>query len=132
MPNRYFVFPFTDEDNSSDGSPIPDRDKPFHTKTLRKKVELTNRMIGSFNVWMTNTERISKLLTSAFGSMLNITNNRVLLADFIYSMKEKLLSLLKWKCFLVFKRKVLVSVAAEKSQKVVVSNWTRRHAGDKA
>ena len=124
-------FSFTDEDNSSDGSPIPDRGPSFHTKTLQKKVEVTSRMIGSFNIWMTNTALIGELLTNSFGSMLNITNNRVVLADFIYSMKEKRLSFLNWKCFLVFKRKV-VCVAEKKSPKVVVSNWTRRHSGDKA
>jgi hypothetical protein len=126
---------FTDEENtsSSDGSPIPDRGMDAYIEAASKKVEITSRIIGNFNVWTQNAETLQSLMAAAFPmhSYENITHGQIALAEFLYTISVKRDSFIKWHLFRVVERGVWVG-RGEKKSKVVVRNWTRRHTGDKA
>jgi hypothetical protein len=96
-----------------------------------KKVEITSRIIGNFNVWTQNVETLKSLTTAAFHSDENITHGRTALAEFLYTISVKRDSFIKWHLFRVVERGIWVG-RGERKSKVVVRNWTRHHTGDKA
>ncbi len=96
-----------------------------------KKVEITSRIIGNFNCWINNTETLKPLMKAAFHSTVKVTCARTALADFLNSITMKRAFFNKWDLFRTVERGVYIA-RSEKTPKVVVRNWTRRHTGDKA
>jgi hypothetical protein len=96
-----------------------------------KKVEITSRIIGNFNCWIYNTEKLQELMKAAFHSTSDVTRNRIALAEFLNSIAVKRNFLNKWHIFRKVERGLYIE-RGEKTAKVVVRNWNRRHIGDKA
>ncbi len=96
-----------------------------------KKVEITSRIIGNFNCRITNAETVRLLMKAAFHSTVNVTRARTALAEFLNSITIKRAFFNEWNLFRTIERGVYIA-RGEKTPKVVVRNWTRRHTGDKA
>ena len=95
------------------------------------KVEITSRIIGNYNIWITNSSTLQSLMNAAFMSTENVTLGRTNLAEFLNTISVKRDFFIKWQLFRVVEPRIYVA-RGEKKTKVVVRNWTRRHTGDKA
>ncbi len=103
----------------------------FHQTHPQQSWNYLSLVLSVLSMFGSHADTLKVLLNAPFCTSHNLTSSRTSLADFLHTISAKSDAFNKWRLFLLVETKVVVG-RGEKTSKVVVRNWARRHTGDKA